>query len=497
MRVGIIGLCHESNTFIPKPTVYDDFRRVGIQVGEELRKAFLNGHHEISGFFEGLAEAGIDAVPIYYARTTPSGAISAETADRLVEDLLRYLAEAGKLDGLLLCPHGANVAENHPDLDGYWLSRVRAAVGANMPIVCTIDPHCNLSPLMVNSVNATIAYRSNPHLDQRQRGLEASRLLARTLRGEVKPTQAGAFPPIAINIERQLTTASPCKEFYDLANQMLTRPNVLSNSIVLGFPYSDVEEMGSAFIVVTNNDPATAQKYADELANYLVKHRHDFVAVLTPVAEAVEEATKHAAPVCLLDMGDNVGGGSPGDSTLIAHEILRRGNPRTFIALCDPQAVQVAQKAGVGNTISLAVGGKVDNRHGQPLHVTVRVKSLHEGKFTESQARHGGMTQFDMGLTAIVETLNEDGKPGPLTIQLTTNRTIPASLGQIVSCGLDPKSFQILVAKGVHAPIGAYGPISSKTIRVNTAGSTSADMTSFTYHNRRKPLFPLEEIPAI
>ena len=497
MRVGIIGLCHESNTFIPKPTVLDDFRKIGILVGEDVRKSFANTHHEIAGFFEGLTEANLEAVPLYYARTLPSGMIDAHAADHLVADILRVLAGAGKLDGLLLCPHGANVAENHNDLDGYWLSQVRAAVGPDMPIVCTIDPHCNLSPLMVNSVNATIAYRTNPHLDQRQRGLEAARLLARTLRGEVKPTQAAAFPPIAINIERQGTSFSPCKEMYELADEILKRPGVLTDSIVLGFPYSDVAEMGSAFVVVTNNDPAAAKKYADELAKYLFDHRQEFVAVLTSIPDAIEEATKHPMPVCLLDMGDNVGGGSPGDSTLIAHEVLRRGNPRTFIALCDPQAVQVAQRAGVGSTLSLAVGGKIDNRHGQALHVTVRVKSLHEGKFIEPLARHGGMTHFDMGTTAIVETLTDDGKPGPLTLQLTTLRTIPASLGQITSCGLDPSSFQILVAKGVHAPIGAYGPVCSKTIRVNTAGSTSADMASFTYHRRRKPLFPLEEIGAV
>jgi microcystin degradation protein MlrC len=496
MRVGIIGVCHESNTFIAKPTTLEDFRKTSLISGEEIRKQFVSTHHEIAGFFEGLAEANIDAVPIYFARTLPSGTINAEAADYIVEQILSHLKNVGPLDGLLLCPHGANVAENHPDLDGYWLSRVRAAVGPAMPIVCTIDPHCNLSPLMIDSVNATIAYRTNPHLDQRPRGLEAARLLIRTLRGEVKPTQAAAFPPIAINIERQLTSASPCKELYILADEVLKRPGVLTDSVVLGFPYSDVEEMGSALIVVTDNDPAAARKYADELAAHLFKHRQDFVAVLTPIPQAVEEATKHAAPVTLLDMGDNVGGGSPGDSTLIAHEVFRRGGPRTFVALWDPQAVQVAQKAGVGATLSLAVGAKTDNRHGLPLHVTVKVKSLHEGRFYETQARHGGLTEYDMGLTAIVETIL-DGKPGPLTIQLTTQRTIPFSLHQIISCGLDPKAFQILVAKGVHAPIGAYGPISSKTIRVNTAGSTSADMTSFTYHRRRRPLFPLEEIASV
>ena len=53
------------------------------------------------------------------------------------------------------------------------------------PIVTTLDLHANLTETMVRATNALVAYRTNPHLDQRERGQEAARLIARMIRGEV------------------------------------------------------------------------------------------------------------------------------------------------------------------------------------------------------------------------------------------------------------------------------------------------------------------------
>ena len=141
---------------------------------------------------------------------------------------------------------------------------------------------------------------------------------------------------------------------YELADRILKTPGVLSDSVVLGFPYADVEEMGSAFVVVTDNDPKLAQKLADELAAYLVKHRVEFKGQLIGVAEAVAMAVETAGPVCLLDMGDNVGGGGSGDSTIIAHEIINRGGKlKSFLCLYDPQAQDEARRTGVGKRAAL------------------------------------------------------------------------------------------------------------------------------------------------
>jgi microcystin degradation protein MlrC len=137
--------------------------------------------------------------------------------------------------------------------------------------------------------------------------------------------------------------------------------------------------------------------------------------------------------------------------------------------------------------LNLAVGGKVDDRHGSPLRVEVRVLSLHSGHFREDAPRHGGIVEFDQGATVVIETLDRS-----LTIMLTSRRMVPFSLQQIKSCQLDPRQFRILVAKGVNAPLAAYREVCDKFLRVNTIGSTSADLHSLEFHNRRRPLFPFE-----
>lgn len=489
MRTGIISLIHESNTFIRTPTTIEHFERDALLTGQAVADLFRGGHHEVSGFLEGLDKAGIEAVPLFYASTPPSGRITRETCEALIRIMFEQLADAGPLDGMLVAPHGANAGEgdNYRDLDGFWLTKLRETVGPDMPIICTIDPHANLSPRMIAACDATIAYRSNPHLDQKQRGLEAAALMARTLRGEVKPVQAAAFPPIAIGIERQATTAPPCLPMYELADSRLNNTGVLSNSIVLGFPYADVEEMGSAFIAVTDNDPVLAQQIADELAQYLTDHRAEFVGQFISIKDAVDKAVESPGPVCLLDMGDNVGGGSAADGTLIAHEIHKRGGPGTWVCFYDPVSVEQAVAAGVGNRLTMKMGGRVDDDHGPPLESEVRVKSIHDGLFTESEVRHGGGTGFNMGVTAVVVT--DTG----LTISLTSRRTVPFSLGIMTSLGLNPADFHILIAKGVHAPVAAFAPVCDRLIRVDTPGASAADMRKFDYRYRRKPLYPFEE----
>jgi microcystin degradation protein MlrC len=267
---------------------------------------------------------------------------------------------------------------------------------------------------------------------------------------------------------------------------MRDRPGVLSNSLFLGFPYADVPEMGAAVLVVTDNDAALAQRLADEWASFLWERRQEFVGQLVGIDEALHRAATLDGSVCLLDMGDNVGGGSPGDGTLLAHAIQRRGLGPAVVCLYDPESVRQAATAGPGSRVPLLVGGKTDNRHGPPLEAEFTVAGLFDGRFTEAAPRHGGIVQYDQGRCAVIRTDNG------LTLLLTSRRVPPFSLGQLTSCGLDPSAFRLLVAKGVHAPVAAYAPVCRAFLRVNTPGVTTADLSRLDYCHRRRPLFPFE-----
>ena len=477
MRVGIIALLQESNTFVAGATTLAHFEADILLDGDAVRARFDGTHHEVGGFFAGLAEEAIDAVPIFAARALPYGIVTADAFDTLLTRMDAAIERAGPLDGLLVAPHGATVADNHRDADGHWLSRLRQRFGRRFPIIGTLDLHANVSPKMVAACDALIGYRTNPHLDQRQRGIDAAKLMARTLRGEVKPTMAAAFLPLAVNIERQLTSERPCNLIYEYANEMLHQVGVLSNSVILGFPYADVQEMGACAIVVTDSDFAQAAALVADLEKYWWDRRAEFVGQLSDI-ELVLFGLVADYPITLLDMGDNVGGGSPGDGTLLAHALHRRPDLLpAFVCLCDPEAVKQAKT--VGATVHLRVGSP-------PLEGDFTVRGLFDGKFSETEPRHGGFQHFDQGPTAIVET------PTGLTIMLTTRRMVPFSIRQLTSCGLDPARFRILVAKGVHAPVAAYAPVSKHLIRVDTPGVTSADLSRLAYRQRRRPMFPFE-----
>jgi microcystin degradation protein MlrC len=488
VRVGIIALQHESNTFLATPTTWDDFERGAILTGAAIRQQYAESHHEVGGFFQGLEEAGLEAVPIFLAWAPPSGVVTGPTLNKLLGAMLAELKQVGDLAGVLVAPHGAAVAESCRDMDGAWLRELRSRVGPLTPIVGTLDLHANLSEEMVRATDALIAYRTNPHLDQRERGREAARLMARILRGEVRPTQAAAFPPLAINIERQGTAAAPLSACYESLDDMLADKHIVSNSLLLGFPYADVKEMGSSVLVVTNDDPDLAARLAHQVAEHLIAQREAFVGHLLDVDEAVEKAKQLPPPVCLLDMGDNVGGGSPGDGTVLLDSICRHGVRKAFVCLYDPEAVERVRKAGIGARLTLEMGGKTDKLHGPPISASVRVRGLYDGRYSETQARHGGRTTYDMGPTVVVEF-----DAGP-TVMLTSRRALPFSLEQLKCCHVDPTAFQMLVAKGVHAPVAAYAPVCSHLLRVNTPGVTTADLGRLEYHNRRQPLFPFEPI---
>lgn len=492
MRIGIIGLLHESNTFVRERTTWKHFEQDLLLTGEAVREKLAGAPHEIGGFFRGIADAGseqgipAEARPVFAARALPHGPIAAETLERLLTLLFERLESSGPLEGLLVAAHGAAVSEAQLDADGYWLSRLRERVGPQTPIICTLDLHANLSERMVAACDAIIAYRSNPHLDQAERGREAARLIVRTAAGEIRPVMAAARPPLVINIERQSTAEVPCRDFYDLADRQRETPGIVSNSLILGFPYADVPELGAAVVVVTDNDRNLAEQQARELGLALWHRREECIGRLVEVDDALVRAQSLDGPVCLLDMGDNVGGGSPGDGTVLAARIHARRLPAAFVCLCDPQAVAAAEHAGVGQSVTLGVGGHTDERHGAPLEASFSVLSLWDGRFSECEPRHGGMTTFDQGRTAILRT--EAG----LTVMASSRRMVPFSLSQLTGAGLDPASFRLLVVKGVHAPLAAYRSVCSHFLRVNTPGVTSADLSALSFEHRRRPLFPFE-----
>jgi len=488
IRIATAGFQHESNTFSTIPATLAKFELSGILEGDAIRCEYASSQSTLAGFLA-LADEDpqVQVVPLVFSRLTPMGAITAEAIEHLMQRITTAIRDQGPWDGILLPQHGAAVSVPWLDPDGELLRRVRALVGPDVPIGMALDMHANVSPAMVGPADIVTVYQTNPHIDAREQALLCGRLLLRTIRGEIKPRRALATPPLLVNILNQGTSDRPMSDLLAAAQAQRQRPGVLSVSVVEGYPYADVPEMGMSFIAITDND----QALADDVARHLARAAWDLRQALNQGGTAITLALEQArdavqGPVVLFDVGDNVGGGSPGDSTHILHAARAMGITGLLQALCDPDVVQKCLQAGVGGRISESVVGKSDHLHGAPLPITATVTAHSDGRYEETGPTHGGFRFFDDGPSCALRT--DDG----FTLLLTSRPAGSASLQQFRSLGIEPLEMKIIVAKGVHSPRPAMEPIARQMIWVASPGVTTADLSTFTYQHRRRPLYPLE-----
>lgn len=489
--VGVAYFIHESNSFNAEPTTLAEFR---FREGGDLKSTlelWSIGHTEAAGFVEGAALAGFDIVPVLHTVATPKGAVTSEAFKTLTTKLIQGLRSIPRMDGILLALHGAMYTEEFPQADEEVVRRVRAAFGPDIPLVLTHDFHGNISPEIVDMTNVLITYQQCPHLDMRQRGVHAARVMGRILSGEVRPVQALAKPPMLWNLAFQNTYEEPLKPITDASIELERQPGILAASVAGGYQYNDVPYIGCSVIVATDGDRDRAQREAQALADRMWE-RHEMTRLRLPDAEtAVRDAMESDRfPVSLFDVGDNVGGGSPGDETILLQEFLKQQAKGWAIALFDPEAVAAAMAVGIGGAFDMEVGGKSISTASKPIKVKGTVRSLHTGNYIETAVRHGGQRYWTMGRTAVIEEEHSTAEDLNL-VMLTSERVVPMSIHQWVSCGVYPERQKILVAKGTVAPRAAYEPVSAKVVLVDTPGTTSVNPKRFRFKRARPGIWEL------
>lgn len=474
-----------------------NFEKSGLQTYAVQRGAQYYEMHEksqtsMSGYIQGSKKYDFELVPLIFAATDPSGTISKEVFDSLVGEALKMLRDQGPFDGVLLNQMGAAVSENHPDMDGAVARLVKETLGEQVPVVMTLDLHANVSQQMSDQTDALVIYKTNPHTDAVPRAIDACELIDRMARSDWRPAKWLEKPPMVVGIFQHDTRVEPMKSIIDDLETVLAKPGVVGGSIGQGYPWSDVFENGLACYVLHEDSQEEARNHARWIAERAWENRRILHTPTGPgPVEAVEIAINYksegAGPYVLLDVGDNIGAGSSGDSTFLLSEAVKQGANSWLQTVRDPEAVEQCLLAGAGNEVSLNVGGKSDSLHGSPVKISGRISRISDGQFEDTGTVHAGWRYFDGGTTVVIET-----DQGP-TVVLVSSRVGNMSREQYYSLGYKPEDFDLVVAKGVVSPRPAYQPIASEMVSVNTAGATSGDMFSFSYKNIRRPIFPLDE----
>ena len=376
MKLAIGGFLHESHSFAPRPTTWQDFLTPGGFPGLVQPAPFLqtlrHNANAIGGAIETAEAEGHTLVPLAWCIANPAGPVTDEAFERIAALICAplaalYLKGATPPDGVYLDLHGAALTPTHPDAEGELLRRVRAIIG-DTPLTASLDPHANLTEAMVTHTDALAPYLTYPHVDMPGAGARAMRLLlARIARG--RPF-AKAYHQLDywIPITSQCTLTPPMSEVMDVRAHLLATTGAQDLAWCFGFPYADFPGCGPAFCAYADK-PDQAQAAAHALAAHLAAHEPDFALPIPEAAEAVAQALTLlatpgpplAGPIIIADTQDNPGGGGHGDTTGLLAELVRQNAQGAVLCLInDAQSANACHQAGEGATIPLTLGGKSD-----------------------------------------------------------------------------------------------------------------------------------------
>ena len=498
MRVVIGGFVHETNTFHPSPTTLAIFQGpTGLWFeGDELIAGMTGTGSVLGGAIEVGRRRGWELVPTFYTYGgATTGMITAEAIETIRHKLVEPIAGA-RADGIFLFLHGAAAAKGMFDPEAIVLRDVRAAAGPDVPIVVVYDLHANIGLEWLDYATAIIGYKTAPHTDFYERGVEGAEVLDRILRGEIHPVVAANKPPILIKSGLMSMTDAPLALIkppmfwlMERAREMEREPEIINVSIAAGFGDADTPMSGMTILVNADGDRELAQRYADELGALAWELRRGFDTgpVLTPVEQAIRRAMHTERwPVILADEGNNTAGGSPGDGTAILAGLQAAGWPDATLFIRDAESVAACWEDGVGATVALVVGGKEDPSGGDPVSLTGEVRLLTLG----STPQVGGGYPANFGRTAVVRC-------GQTDLVLTEHPTSQTHPGYFRAVGIEPRTKRITVVQSAHLFREAFEVqehIPKMIIEVDSPGISSPNAKRFTYHNLRRPIYPLDEV---
>ena len=359
--IAVGGFQHETNTFAPTRADYRAFEAgggwPGLQFGAAIAPAVEGANIPAAGAIEALHVLGHRIVGLAWAAASPSAQVTRDAFERIAEEIVRRLAEAGPVDGVYLDLHGAMVAEHFDDGEGELLARVRKVVGVRVPIVTSLDLHANVTRAMIDLADGLVAYRTYPHVDMADTGKRAAQLLDATLKRGRPMAKAWNTLNYLTGIPSQCSLIEPCKGLYQSLGR-IEQQHGLRLSFTPGFPMADFAECGMAVFGYAA-DEAKARAAVARLAGEVADAEKDFALELYSPEDAVRRAMQRGepgAPVVLADTQDNPGAGGNGDTTgLLAAMIRLRADDAVLGMLIDPPSAKAAHAVGRGNTARFAL----------------------------------------------------------------------------------------------------------------------------------------------
>ena len=478
-RILVAECLQEISSFNPVPSGYDLF--VVLQ-GDEMLDSQRGLNTFVAGALDVLeATPGVELVPTYSARSFSAGELSREGFERLAAELLEEVREKAEgIDAVYFSLHGAMGADGYPDPEGYLLEECRKLVGDEIPIVISLDLHGILTDRMLRQVDGLTLLQTYPHVDMADTGSRAARLLLRILAG-ARPVIARVVVPALVRGDELITETGVYGTIIGRARELERARVALAAGFMIGNPFTDVPELCSQAIVITDGDADAAEREAILLAEAFWPDRARMQAKLIAVDDAIEEARDLAGTVIFTDAADATSSGATGDSNVILRALLDAGYEGTMLLpIVDPPTVEAAFAAGVGSIVRVRLGGAFDPRF-EPVELDVTVDLLSSGH-------------------CVHETYGAPNDTGRLAVLLHENVTIvattrPANLfdrSVFFAGGRNPERYDLVVVKSPHCEPHMYVDWAARNFGIDAPGATSAKLVSLGHTVCARPMYPLD-----
>ena len=469
-RIGIAGIAIESSTFSPHRSTLADFR---VTRGAELlaRYPFLAAGAPLTQAAEWL--------PVLHAVALPGGAVTEESYRELADELCRRLCAAGPLDGLLLDLHGAMSVVGRTDVEAELVERIRGIVGPTPLLSASMDLHGNVSRRLATTLDLITCYRTAPHVDTWETRERAAANLVARLRSGGRPVKAWVPVPVLLPGERTSTRLEPARGLYQLVVEAEAAEGVLDAALWVGYAWAD-EPRCQAAVVVTGDQVEPVRAWAGRLAAGYWAARRDFgfVAPTGTLAECLGVAlTSPARPFFISDSGDNPTAGGAGDTSwslaelLATPEVTGGGLTVIYAAMVDPAAVAVAVAAGVGATVRVSLGGKIDPGPAGPVELAAEVIAVDPGD--------------PVAGTAVVLGV------GGLRVIVTARRRPYHLESDFTALGLRPRAADLVIVKIGYLEPELYRMAADWRLAL-TPGGVDQDLLRLGHRGIVRPMYPFD-----
>lgn len=483
-KVYICGLHQESNSFNPTISGFDKFR---VWKGAEVIDENSTTELTIKGVLKCLKERLIQPIggTVMYA---PSGApLDSKVVENFVKETIKDLQNIGEVDGIIMAMHGATVSNNSGDVCGEIFEQIRNFVGEKTPISSSFDLHANITEKVVKNLNFVTGYQTYPHLDFFETGYRSAQRMAEYLEGYITKTAYVALPQIA-PAHAYTTSSGNLAKLMEKAKAYKDSGVIIDYNIFQVQPWLDVKEIHSTIVVCAKTEE-DAGRVATELAKDEFALREELQGTpLISVEGVIQKALNNdtGKPIVLADSADSPNAGACGDSAYVLECVIPyKDRLTTAIGITDPKVVEKAFEVGEGNTATFSIGATIAPKLSNPVTITAKIKSLHDGDFY----RYGPACKgeiYSLGKTAVLQT-------GNVFIHVVSKGQ-HGDLGFYESFGIETKRCDLICVKACTSFRAGYSPFVAEIYNANTRGAAGCDLKALPFENLSKPVYPFEEI---